>query len=87
MNSSYFTIHAVGIFIGRGAMAPLGPNEAPPMCFSIPLVWFWFKWAGRSSTGNSRQITAYFLKLPNHCFGTLNKKYVIYTASSTPEFK
>ena len=31
INSSHFTIHVVGLFIGQGAKAPLGPNEAPPV--------------------------------------------------------
>jgi len=35
MNSSHFTIHIVRIFIGRGAKAPLGPNEAPPLPVSL----------------------------------------------------
>jgi len=31
MNSSHFTIHVVGIFIGQGGQGPPGPNEAPPL--------------------------------------------------------
>ena len=34
MNSSHFIIRVVGIFIGQGAKAPLGPNKAPPLVTS-----------------------------------------------------
>ena len=49
MNSSHFTIHVVGIFIGQGAKAPLAPMKLRPcmrrkfvvlkqLCFTLAIV-------------------------------------------------